>query len=339
MAGELVFITGSNGYIGAHVLRELFSRGYRARVAVRSQAKADDVARVNAEYKDQIESFVIVPDITAPGAFDQAIQGPIDYVIHVASPFTFEIKDNKKDLLLPAVEGTKNILHTANSQKSIKRVVITSSFASIIDLSKGYWPGHVYTEKEWLPVTWDEACKSDNPALVYCASKKFAEEEGWNFIKNEKPSFDLTTICEPMVFGPCAHHIESLDRLNETTKQIWQIISGQTSEVPITGFPAFVDVRDVAVAHVAALSTPEASNTRYVVASGNYRFEQVTALVQKRYPERKLPQGDTTPLDCYTLDGSKAEKELLHRPYITFEKCINDEIDQLYELEKTLQNN
>jgi nucleoside-diphosphate-sugar epimerase len=196
MTGELVFITGANGFVGAHVLRELLSKGYRARVAVRSQAKADDVARVNPQHKNQIESYVIVPDITAPGAFDQAIQGSVDYVMHVASPFTYDIKDNKKDLLLPAVEGTKNILQAASTQKSIKRVIITSSFAAMVDTSKGLRPGYTYTEKDWNPATWDEACKSENPGFVYCASKKFAEAEAWDFVKNKKPSFDIATMCK-----------------------------------------------------------------------------------------------------------------------------------------------
>ncbi|CAO3674667.1 unnamed protein product [Umbelopsis ramanniana] len=333
MTGELVLVTGANGFVGSHVSRELLSKGYRIRVAVRSQSKADDIAKVNPQHKDHIES-VIVPDITAPGAFDKAVQGSVSYVMHIASPFTFDIKDNEKDLLLPALEGTKNILQAASTQKSIKRVIITSSFAAVVDVSKGLRPGYTYTEKDWNPATWDEACKSDNPGFVYCASKKFAEEAGWDFIKKQKPSFDIATICMPMVYGPVAHHVDSLDHLNESSAQIWQIVNGKSDKIPETVFPGFVDVRDVAVAHVAALTTPSASNSRYLVSAGIYRFEQVTAIVNKKWPDRKLPEGDTGRLDCYDIDGSKAERELLQRPYINFEKCITDEVEQLYEIEK-----
>ncbi|KAI8576452.1 hypothetical protein K450DRAFT_256823 [Umbelopsis ramanniana AG] len=332
MTGELVLVTGANGFVGSHVCRELLNKGYRIRVAVRSESKANDVKKVNPQHKDRIES-VIVPDITSSGAFDQAVQG-CDYVMHIASPFTFDIKDNEKDLLLPAREGTKNILQAASTHKSIKRVIITSSFAAVVDVSKGLRPGYTYTEKDWNPATWEEARKSDNPGFVYCASKKFAEEEGWDFVKNRKPSFDITTICMPMVYGPVAHHIDSLDHLNESSMQIWQIVNGKSNKIPETVFPGFVDVRDVAVAHVAALTTASASNSRYLVSSGIYRFEQVTAIVNKKYPDRKLPEGDTSRLDCYDIDGSKAERELLQRPYINFEKCISDEVEQLYELEK-----
>jgi hypothetical protein len=67
-------------------------------------------------------------------------------------------------MLSPAREGTRNVLEAA--------------------------------EKDWNPTTWQEACKSDNPSYVYCASKKFAEETAWEFIKEKKPSFDIATMCK-----------------------------------------------------------------------------------------------------------------------------------------------
>jgi nucleoside-diphosphate-sugar epimerase len=196
MTGELVLITGSNGFVGAHVCRELLLKGYRIRPVVRTQAKAEDVAKENAQWKDQIESFVIVPDITTPGAFEKAVQGGVDFVCHVASPFTFKFEDNERDMLIPARNGTKNILESAATQKSIKRVIVTSSFAAMIDINKGLRPGYTYSEKDWNPATWEEACKSDNPGYVYCASKKFAEETAWQYVKEKKPSFDVATMCK-----------------------------------------------------------------------------------------------------------------------------------------------
>lgn len=335
MSGKLVLVTGANGFVGAHICRELLTKGYRIRPVVRTQAKADQVAKVHAQWKDQIESFEIISDITKPGAYDKAVIG-VDYVCHLASPFTFNFKDNEKHMLVPAKEGTKNILHAAASQKSVKRLVITSSFAAVVDLSKGMRPGYTYTEKDWNPATWDEAVKSNNPGFVYCASKKFAEETAWQFVKENKVSFDISTMCMPMIFGPILHHIDSLDDLNESTSEIWQIINGKCKEFPPTIFPGFVDVRDTAAAHVAALSTPEASNSRYMVSGGLYRYEQMAAIAQQKYPEKKLIQGDTSPLDCYNIDGSKTKRELLHRDYIDFNKCISDTADQFYELERKL---
>lgn len=333
MSNKLVLLTGGNGFVGAHVCRELLTNGYRVRAVVRSQAKADQVKKSHQEWSQQIDGFSIIPDITAPGAYDEAVQG-VDYIMHVASPFTFAIQDNEKDLLIPAKEGTLNILRAATTQSSVKRVVITSSCAAMFDLSKGIRPGYTYTERDWNPATWDDAAKSDNPRYVYCASKKIAEQAAWQFLKENNISFDITTMCLPMIFGPILHHINSLNELNESNDQIWKIINGENKEFPPTGVPAFVDVRDVAVGHVSALTVPQASNARYVLSAGSFTFEQAAALAQKRHPKIQILQGDTSPLDCYTVDGSKSRNDLLHRDYITFEQCISNTADQLFEIAK-----
>ena len=53
-----------------------------------------------------------------------------DYVFHTASPFIRDVTDPKKQLIEPAVGGTKNVLFSvAKNTDSIKRVILTSSFA------------------------------------------------------------------------------------------------------------------------------------------------------------------------------------------------------------------
>lgn len=53
-----------------------------------------------------------------------------DYVFHTASPFIRDVTDPKKQLIEPAVGGTKNVLSSvAKNTDSIKRVILTSSFA------------------------------------------------------------------------------------------------------------------------------------------------------------------------------------------------------------------
>lgn len=88
-------------------------------------------------------------DISSPDAYKDVFQDAEDItaVIHTASPFylTFE---KPEDLLLPAINGTRNLLHAIKyGAPQVKRVVITSSFASIHDPSKGIRPGYVYSEK------------------------------------------------------------------------------------------------------------------------------------------------------------------------------------------------
>jgi nucleoside-diphosphate-sugar epimerase len=88
----------------------------------------------------------------------------------------------------PAIIGTTGILKAIKKNApSVKHVVITSSFAAIIDPSKGLNPGHVYSEKDWNPITLEEATL--NPSNGYRASKTFAEKAAWEFVEKEKPNF------------------------------------------------------------------------------------------------------------------------------------------------------
>lgn len=104
----------------------------------------------------------------------------------------------EEDLLKPAILGTTQLLRAVHKYgPTVKRVVITSSFASVVDSSKGLRPGYVYTEDDWNPVTYEQG--RENALVGYYASKKLAEQAAWDFVRDEKPSFSITTICPPMV--------------------------------------------------------------------------------------------------------------------------------------------
>lgn len=67
-----------------------------------------------------------------------------------------------------------------------------------MDLAKGPWPGHVYSEADWNPVTPEEV-EADPAGTGYRASKTFAEKAAWKFVEEEKPNFTLATINPPLV--------------------------------------------------------------------------------------------------------------------------------------------
>jgi nucleoside-diphosphate-sugar epimerase len=54
-----------------------------------------------------------------------------------------DVENNERDLLNPALKGTLGVLESIHKNApTVKRVVITSSFASIIDMDKGLRPGY-----------------------------------------------------------------------------------------------------------------------------------------------------------------------------------------------------
>lgn len=199
--------------------------------------------------------------------------------------------DNERDLLIPAREGTLNILRAAAKEKTVKRVVITSSFAALNQLGTDPYqqPPMVYDESVWNPVTWEEA-KSGVPRTAYQASKKYAElaaiglpiilsQANVEFVKNEQPGFSITTLCPPMIYGPPIHSPPSLAELNESNSQLWKIISsGKDAEVPDAHTPLYVDVRDIAMTHVLALENPKAEGQRYTVVGAQYSNQEVPLL-------------------------------------------------------------
>ncbi|CAO2647951.1 Nn.00g088730.m01.CDS01 [Neocucurbitaria sp. VM-36] len=333
-----VLLTGGSGFIAAHTIDVLLKRGHSVVTTVRTQEKAD---KIKAEYRSYVDKgqldFAIVPDIAQEGAFDQAVisDPPFEAVLHTASPFHFNVTDVQKDLIDPAVIGTTGILKSIKkSAPTVKHVVITSSFAAIINASKGFWPGHAYSEDDWNPITIEEAHES--PALGYRASKTFAENAAWDFVKNEKPNFSLSTINPPMVYGPIVHALDSLENLNTSNQRILWAAQGKfKDEIPPSGVHFWVDVRDVAEAHVAAFEKPEAANKRFFTTAGYFSNKELCQIIKKNFPEYKDLPSDSTPGGDYpegTPDkglytyNNKRSIDILGLKYKTFEESIVDSI-------------
>lgn len=86
MSTPLVLITGATGHLGFRALVLALEAGYRVVATVRREEQAKKIYSKHSilPYQDQL-SFAVVKDITAPGAFKEAMQG-VTYVIHIASP-------------------------------------------------------------------------------------------------------------------------------------------------------------------------------------------------------------------------------------------------------------
>lgn len=259
-------------------------------------------------------------------------------VLHIASPFTLDVKDNETEVLVPAIAMTKSLLESASMYGTeIKRVVITSSFAAMVDLTKGLWPVHTYNEADWNQVTYDDA-KTADAGTAYVASKALAEKAAWSFVQDLKPHFDITVLCPPMVFGPPAHPL-SFSALNIAAWDINRFISGELQDVPDTDFWGFVDVRDLATVHVRALEVPEAGNERFLIAGGRYSYQQTADVLRasSRIPDvdkAKIPRGrpgDNYPgPNVYELDDSKSIR-ILGVAYRSFEESIVDSAVKVVE--------
>ncbi|CAG9951041.1 unnamed protein product [Clonostachys rosea f. rosea IK726] len=307
-----VLITGASGFLGSHIAARLIDQGYKIRATFRSESKSQLLRNVLGG--KNIETC-IVADITAPGAFMEAIVGA-DFVIHTASPFTFKVIDINKDLIQPAVEGTSRMLEAIASSSTVKRVVLTSSFAAVVDPTKGPRAGYTYTEEDWNPMTPEKAL--ENNLFGYQASKTFAEKAAWDFTKsnagNEKtPS--LVTICPPMIFGP-VHPASGItkDALNESSAQLLKAVT--SADPAPTRMPVFVDVRDVAQAHVDALDVAKIPNSeRFVVCAGKFTWSAIKEI----YESGAASAESMSPADDYYSISPKKIEDMMGIKWISLQ--------------------
>ncbi|KAI8183184.1 hypothetical protein K4K53_004664 [Colletotrichum sp. SAR 10_77] len=292
-----VLLTGGSGFIATHILRLLLERG---------QAKADAIKASKPGFGPERLDFAIVPDVAQPDAFDEAVKSdaPFEGVIHTASPFT---------------------------RRSIREASGYHIFFRFHDdISKGLWPDHTYDEKDWNPITLEQAL--ENPGFGYSASKTFAEKAAWSFVENESPGFTLSTINPPLVFGPVVQELASLDALNTSNQFIRSFILGAAKkEISPTTNPIFADVRDVAFAHVMAMEKEEAGNQRFFITGGYCSNRQIIDIIRKNFPEYKsaLPskctKGGELPDKVYKVSNQRSI-DVLGIKYRSFEECVVDTV-------------
>ncbi|KAG0661671.1 methylglyoxal reductase (NADPH-dependent) gre2 [Rhodotorula mucilaginosa] len=343
--GSLVLISGPSGFLGAHCAQQLLEHGFRVRGTVRSQDKGQylaDLFKKQGYGEDKFE-FVIVEDVEAAGAFDEAIKG-VDAFLHTASPFHFNVTDPHKDLINPAVQGTLNALKSAASEPKVKRVVITASFACIMEPKE---PGtYVFTEKDWNEHSLkqvEEKGKDVDGGQAYRASKTYAERAAWKWVESEKPAFDITTIQPPLIFGPVIHQVPSPDKLNTSVNNFYQFLVGKKSaEDAQAGFGSFVDVRDVAKIHVESLLNDKAGNERFLVATTDSSYQPLLDLyfeyapedVKSVFPNAERGKPGNPKPKANTIDTSKVRNTFHWQP-IADKDTVLDMAKSLAEYQKT----
>lgn len=133
----------------------------------------------------------------------------------------------------------------------------------------------------------------------------------------------------PLVYGPVAHNLESLDKLNTSNLKIRDFIQGKITEdkLPPTGTFLFTDVRDLALAHVRAIEVDDAGGKRFFITGGHCSNKRIVDAIRKTHPEliSKLPKNpvDDFPDDVYGFNNSRA-KDILGVEFRSLESCIGD---------------
>ena len=256
-----VLVTGASGFIASHIVEQLLAKGHHVRGTVRSIRKTEDLAILRGLPGAGERLELVESDLLTPHSFDEPARG-CDGIIHTASPYVLDVKDPQKDLVDPAVLGTKNVLRAAHAASSVKRVVVTSSMAAITDEPDG---SDVLTEADWNT-------KSSLTRNPYYLSKTLAERAAWAFVEENKPGFDVVAINPFLVIGPSLS-----SGINTSNQVLVDLLRGAFPGVMSLTW-GFVDVRDVATVHVRALEAKEARG-RYIAAGDTIAMRRVVELL------------------------------------------------------------
>lgn len=337
-----VLVSGASGFIALHTVQQLIKKGYTVVGSVRSQEKGEYVK--SASGNPEKFSYEIVEDIEKEGAFDEFVKKHQEATVflHTASPFHFNVTNVEKDLLLPAINGTKGALQSIKLYgPNIKRVVVTSSYAAIASPEMDLIPGSQWDEGSWNDITWEKAL--ENPFFGYYGSKTFAEKAAWEFVKEEKPQFVLSTVNPVYVFGPQPTDDFNTAKLNTSSEIINAILktSGPEGDVHPVNASA-VDVRDVAKAHLVAFEKDEAKNERLFLTTGSFTQQTIIDVLHAEFPEQTKnvpignPGSDKEGVKKRASPKNDKTRKILGFELIPLHQSIADSARQILQVEKKL---
>lgn len=276
MIDSKVLLTGVSGFLGSHTTILLLEKGYTVIGTLRNMSRADSIKAIIGKHTDKVGNLSFVEaDLENETIWHSLAQG-VDYIQHIASPFPRVLPKTEGDLIIPAKNGTLNVLKAAAAH-GVKRVVLTSSTGAIIYGKSKSEKNGVFDESHWTDV------KNKKDTTPYFRSKTIAEEAAWDFIGQDGSGLELATVCPGAILGPVLEN-----DFGTSANIVIKSLDGSSPAIPNIGFD-MVDVRSVADLLIRAMELPQAANQRYVGSAGYMKFKDVSQVLKKAYPNRKVP--------------------------------------------------
>lgn len=340
---SIILVTGANGHVAQHIISQLLSLPENERPRIRATVRSDaSAAGLKSAFPSHIASgtleFAYIPEIAAPGAFDEAVNG-VTHIAHVASPLVVGATDAENEVLKPAIQGTTSLLRSALNVSTLQSVVITSSFAAVHDPMRGL-DSYMYTPKDWNPISYETAADPNLDLTVwperyrvfitYMASKKLAEKAAWDFYAQHKPAWNLSVVCPTYIGGPNILPLaRGAESLSFSQKLIWGVATSKPGDkLPQVDFPYWVDVRDVARVHILALQASErARGERFLLAPYETSYSRIADVLRQKLGldvSREVQD-----LECFDVESGNCESVLGMKEWVPFEDMLLDTVKQV----------
>jgi len=186
-------------------------------------------------------------------------------------------------------------------------------------------------------MTQEEARAAHSAYLRYCSGKKEGELAIWEFVRAQKPRFAVTVFLPALIFGPPVQHVRGGVRgLNYSSNVVYSLFDGSSDVVPATTFPSYIDVRDLAEAHVRALTEPKVANKRLNIGGMPMTYTALArALAKVPELEGRLAKesGEDAKVTPARVEAGEANRAL-GMTFRSLDETMADTARRILELEK-----
>jgi dihydroflavonol-4-reductase len=248
------FVTGATGFLGSHVARALADLGADLRLLVRPTSNLRNLEGLQSS---GMKAETATGDLRDAASLEKAMSG-CDTVFHVAADYRLWVRE-PGEMYRSNVEGTRAILDAAR-KNGVRRIVYTSSVATIGFTSNGHSPRH-------LPA---HLADEDSPVSLadmighYKRSKFMAEQVA---LKAGRSGMHVVTVNPTTPVG------EQDVKPTPTGRIVVDFLKRKFPAYVETGLN-MVDVKVCAQGHVAALEKGK-SGERYILGGENLTLKQI----------------------------------------------------------------
>jgi len=238
-----VLVVGGMGFVGGEIVRQSIERG-------------DTVSILDIIPSNDNNMESIVADLTNQESVDKALMGKSFDVIYHAASFPGDTGDARQMMALN-VNGLLNVLDWAKDNP-VNRVVITGSICSY-----GWYPVKEFMRPRYLPVDEEYPVHSKDIKDMYCATKRMQEIIAYSYYNlYEVPTtvLRLTTVIGSAGKGGGRAWREFAIGMKEKKKAQVQMFTAEEKY-------HFVDIRDVAAAHITAGEHSKAAGEIFNIAA------------------------------------------------------------------------
>lgn len=238
-----VFVTGSTGFIGSHLVERLIDKGHHVKCLVRKHSNNRWLKKLAVEY--------VYGDLFDIETLQKGVSD-VDYIYHIAG---VTASKTKRGYFLGNQEATRNLLIAAETNLKLKRFIFAGSLTAVGPSPDGK---PVNEESELQPIT------------TYGKSKLAAEKEVLSF----QSKIPVTIVRIPAVYGQ--RDTATLDFFKTVNNGIIPLVGFKSKYVNILHVNDVVDGLILAGEHLNAVG-----KTYFIGSENAYTWEDIGSVTQE----------------------------------------------------------